>query len=97
MHLNAEHPCSGDGTVVIQQKYEAHATPDQTELQDAFLAQRSVQPGGHGIRIVLRVPRNANGIPAQAFNLVMTAIRLHVDREPGAKLLQSTSSADVIF
>src|SRR5215468_3538750 len=83
--MNAEHPRSGHGTLVIQQKYEAHSTPDQTELQDAFLVQRSVQPRGHGIRTILRVPGNANGIPAQAFDLVMTALRLHVDPGTGCQ------------
>src|SRR5215468_6340947 len=83
--MNAEHPRSGHGTLVIQQKYEAHSSPDQTELQDAFLVQRSVQPRGHGIRTILRVPGNANGIPAQAFDLVMTARRLHVDPRTGCQ------------
>src|SRR5215472_2359837 len=83
--MNAEHPCSCDGTVVSQEKYEAHSTPDQTELQDAFLVQRSVQPRGHGIRTILRVPGNANGISAQAFDLVMTALRLHVDPGTGCQ------------
>ena len=76
--MNAEHPRSGDGTLVVQQKYEAHSTPDQTELHAAFLVQRSVQPGRHWIRTILRVPGNANRIPAQAFDLVMTALGLHL-------------------
>src|SRR5215831_10651315 len=83
--MNAEHPCSGDRTALIQQEYKAHSTPDQTELQDAFLVQRSVQLGGHGIRTILRVPANANGIPAQAFDLVMTALRLHLDPGTGGQ------------
>src|SRR5215469_11891550 len=83
--MNAEHTCSGDRTVVIQQKYEAHSTPDQTELQEAFLVQRAVQPRGHGIWTILRVPGNANGIPAQAFDLVMTALRLHLDPGTGCQ------------
>src|SRR6516162_2700993 len=83
--MNAEHPRSGDGTVVIQQKYEAHSAPDQTELQDAFPVQRSVQPGRQGIRTILRVPGNANRSPAQAFDLVMTALRLHVDPGTGCQ------------
>src|SRR5215468_3621138 len=83
--MNAEHPCSGDRTIAIQQKHEAHSTPDQTELQDAFLVQRSVQPGGHGIRTILRVPGDANAIPAQGFDLVMTALRLHVDPRTGCQ------------
>src|SRR5215472_15123777 len=40
------------------------------------------QPGGHGIRTILRVPGNADGIPAQAFDLTMTALRFHPIREP---------------
>ena len=83
--MNAEHPRSGDRTLVIQQKYEAHSTPDQTELQDAFLVQRSVQPGWHGIRTILRVPGYANGIPAQAFDLVMPALRLYLDPGTGGQ------------
>src|SRR6516225_10313324 len=83
--MNAEHPRSGDGTLVIQQKYEAHSTPDQTELQDTLLVQRSVQPGRHGTRTILRVPGNANRIPAQAFDLVMTALRLHLDPGTGGQ------------
>jgi len=83
--MNAEYPCSCDRTVVRQQKYEAHSTPDQTELQNAFLVQRSVQPGRHGIGTILRVPANANGIPAQAFDLVMTALGLHFDPGTGCQ------------
>src|SRR5215469_7768810 len=81
--MNTEHPRSGDRTLVIQQKYEAHSTPDQTELQGTLLVQRSVQPGRHGIRTILRVAGNANGIPTQAFDLVMTALCLHVDPGTG--------------
>src|SRR5215472_16875793 len=94
--MNAEHPCSGDRSVVIQQKYEAHSTPDQTELQGPFLFQRSVQPGRHGIRTILRVPGNANGIPAQAFDLIMTALRFHLDPGTGCQVVAITSSAEVI-
>src|SRR6516225_7251272 len=85
--MNVEHPCRGDRTVVRQQKYEVHSPPDPTELQDAFLVQRSVQPGRHGIRTILRVPGNANGIPAQAFDPVMTALGLHVDPGTGCQAI----------
>ena len=92
--MNAEHPCRCDRTVVIQQKYEAHSTPDQTELQGAFLVQRSVQPGRHGIRTILRMAANANGIAAQAFDLVMTALRLHLDPGTGCQAVAIHLSVD---
>ena len=39
----------------------------------------------HGIGTILRVPGDANGVPAQAFDLVMPALGLHVDPGTGCQ------------
>jgi hypothetical protein len=79
-HLNMKHRRSGDRKTLVQQKYETHAAPDQAQLYSAFLIDGTVQLRRHRIGAILGVSGNADLIPAQAFDVVSTALGLHLDQ-----------------
>src|SRR5712692_3693399 len=75
-----KHPRSRDGTALVQQKHQAHSAPDNAQLQGAFLIHGALQLRRHRIGAVLGVAGNTDRVPAQAFDLVMAALGLHVDQ-----------------
>ena len=80
VHVHMKHPRSRDRAVIVQQKHQAHSTPDKAQLQRAFLVHRAVQLRRHGNGTVVRMARNADRAPAEAFDPVMPALGLHVDQ-----------------
>src|SRR5580704_6335372 len=75
-----QHPRSRDGLALVQEKHHSLPAPDESQLEHAFIVYGAVQVRQHGVGAILRMTGNADCVPAQAFDPVVAALGLHIDR-----------------
>lgn len=80
VHANAQHTRGGDRPPLIEQKREPLAAPDQPDFEPAFRIHRAVEVRRHRLGAILRMTRDANGVPAEALDPVMPALGLHINQ-----------------